>query len=235
MSSLYRLAAVLAVLSPVAASAQVGHAPERSPYRDIRIRSSFLAVGGYLGGSHGRLGIGPSSGRLIGLQYELELTGPTDAFITLSQASLDRIVIDPDAPLASRVTDSLTQSVLFAQAGLSILLTGSKTWNGFAPYLGATLGLGFGENIPQDSSGFGFSTKFVTGPHLGIRWYPTRTLHLRVEGRQLFWQLSYPERFFLEPFRAPTDPPVLDPAADPDSEWTAHPTLVFALGYAFRL
>lgn len=235
MSSPYRLAALLAAAFPALASAQVGHAPERSPYRDIRIRSSLVGVGGYVGGSNGRIGIGPSHGRLIGVQYELELTGPTDAFLTLSQASLDRVVIDPDAPAAGRVTDSVTQSVLFAQAGISILLTGSKTWRGFAPYLGGSLGLGFGADVPQDSSGFGFSAKFVTGPHLGVRWYPTRTLHVRVEGRQLFWQLSYPERFFLEPFRAPDDPPVLDPMRDPDSEWTAHPTLLIAVGYAFRL
>lgn len=235
MSKILHLVLALVGSVPAALTAQVGHAPEASPYQDIRVRSSLLAIGGYVGGSHGRLGLGPSSGRLVGLQYELALGGPTDGFLTLSQGRLDRIVIDPNAPQASRVTDSVSQSVVFAQAGLTVLLTGDKTWNGFAPYLGGTLGLGFGSRVPQDSSGYSFGTKFVTGPHLGIRWYPTRTVHLRVEGRQLFWQLKYPQTFFNPPSRAPTDPPVLNVEDDPDAEWTAHPTLLVALGFAFRL
>ena len=234
MSKIPLLAAVVAWY-PVALAAQVGHPPDASPYRDIRVRSSLVALAGYIGGSHGRLGIGPSAGRLVGVQYELALGGPTDGFLTVSHGRLDRVVIDPDAPEASRVTDSVTQSVVFAQAGLSVLLTGDKTWNGFAPYLGGTLGVGFGGSVPQDSSGFSFGTKFVTGPHLGIRWYPSQTLHLRVEARQLFWQLKYPQRFFNPPTRAPSDPPVLSIADDPSSEWTAHPTLLVALGFAFRL
>jgi hypothetical protein len=235
MSKIPLLAALAASYATAPLAAQVGHPPDASPYQDIRVRSSLVAVGGYVAGSHGRLGIGPASGRLIGLQYELALGGPTDGFLMVSLGNLDRVVIDPDAPAASRVTDSVTQSVVFAQAGLSVLLTGEKTWNGFAPYVGGTLGIGFGSRVPQDSSGFGFGTKFVTGPHLGIRWYPTRTVHLRVEGRQLFWQLKYPQRFFNPPARAPTDPPVLSVADDPDAEWTAHPTLLVALGFAFRL
>ena len=235
MSKILSCAAVLAACAPVSLAAQVGHPPDDSPYRDIRVRTSLLAAGGYIAGSHGQLGIGPSGGRLVGLQYEMALGGPTDGFLMVSQGSLDRIVIDPGAPVESRVTDSLTQSIVFVQAGLTILLTGDKTWRGFAPYLGASLGLGFGSGVPQDSSGFTFGTKFVTGPHVGVRWYPTRSVHLRVEGRQLFWQLKYPQTFFNPPSRAPSDPPVLGVATDPDSEWTAHPTLLVALGFAFRL
>lgn len=229
------LLAVVVACCPGVLAAQVGHPPGGSPYQDIRVRSSLVAVAGYVSGSHGRLGLGPSAGRLVGLQYELALGGPTDGFLMVSHSRLDRVVIDPDEPQASRVTDSIAQSVVFAQAGLSVLITGDKTWNGFAPYLGGTLGVAFGGSVPQDSSGFGFGTKFVTGPHLGIRWYPARTVHLRVEGRQLFWQLKYPQRFFNPPARAPSDPPVLSIANDPDSEWTAHPTLLVALGFAFRL
>lgn len=235
MSKILGTVAVCGLLLPTLAAAQVGHAPDASPYEDIRIRSSLVGIGGIIGGSGGRLDVGPANGPLVGLQYELELSGPTDAFFSISQGRLDRVVIDPTLGVAARVTDSVRQSVLFVQAGLSILLTGSKTWHGFAPYLGGSLGLAFGSDVPQDPTEFGFSAKFVTGPHLGIRWYPTRALHLRLEGRQLFWQLKYPQSYFNDPVQAPGDPPVLDVQSDPESEWTAHPTLLFAVGYAFRL
>ena len=235
MSKILGTAATLGLLLPTLAAAQVGHPPDASPYQDIRIRSSVVGVGGLIGGSGGRLNVGPANGPVYGLQYELELSGPTDAFFAITQARLDRVVIDPTLSEATRVTDSVTQSVLFVQGGLSILLTGSKTWHGFAPYLGGSLGLGFGSDVPQDPTELGFSAKFVTGPHIGIRWYPARVLHFRVEGRQLFWQLKYPQSYFNDPIQAPGDPPVLDVESDPESEWTAHPTLILAIGYAFRL
>jgi len=51
----------------------------------------------------------------------------------------------------------------------------------------------------------------------------------------LFWRLKYPSLFFSDPFRAPGQAPVLDATKQSDTEWTAHPVLVLAVGYALRL
>ncbi len=75
----------------------------------------------------------------------------------------------------------------------------------------------------------------MSGPHLGLRYYASSALSLRLEGRLLFWQLKYPSRFFTDPVRAPSDPPLLSQDTDPDSDWTSHPVLVIGLGYAIRL
>ncbi len=225
----------LALVLPASAAAQVGHDPANSPYRDIRNRTNLVATGWYLRGSGGRLGLGPQSGEVVGARYETRLTGPSDAFLGLALGRFERMVIDPDGAEATRVTGPVDQSVVFVSVGLSVLLTGDKTWNGLAPYLGAALGLGFGGGVASDSSEFRFSAKFVSGPHAGIRFYATRSLSLRLEGRLLFWQLKYPSGFFSEPLRAPNDPPVLNQDTDPASEWTSHPTLIFAVGYALRL
>jgi hypothetical protein len=224
-----------ALLAPAPLTAQVGHDPAHSPYRAILARTSLSLMGGYLGGSGGRLGIGPTDGFLAGVRYEMRLTGPTDAALTISRGQFERLVPNPNAPADSQITGPVSQSVIFVDAALQILLTGDKTWNRLAPYLGASLGLGFGSGVAADSTGFRYATKFVTGPLVGLRLYPGGGLTVRVEGRLTFWRLRYPSGFFANPVRAPTDPPLLDPEVEPDTDWTAHPTVLIGLGWAFRL
>jgi hypothetical protein len=234
MSKVFSLFAA-ALLAPPLLTAQVGHDPEHSPYRGITARTSLNLLGGYLGGSSGKLGIGPAGGWLAGIRYEMRLTGPTDASLSVARGQFDRLVPDPGAPSESQITGLATESVIFVDAGLQILVTGDKTWNRVAPYLGATLGLAWGGDVPADSSEYRFKAKFVTGPLLGVRFYPGAGLLFRVEGRLAFWRLRYPSSFFTAPVRAPTDPPLLDPQVESDTEWTAHPVVTIGLGWAFRI
>lgn len=231
MSKVVRtLALCLLLHAPVAA--QVGYDPAHSPYRPIAARMSVSAVANYIWGSGGKLGVGPTDGPGGGARFEFRLTGPTDVFATISWSNLERFVADPKAPADSQITGPVKQGVLFAETGLLILLTGDKTWHRIAPYLGANLGIGFGSSLAQDTSGYGFSAKFVSGPLLGFRMYASDALFFRVEGRLQFWKLKYPASYFVGTDE--TDP-LLNPALNSDSEWTTHPTLLVGLGYAFRI
>ena len=227
-------ALALALLSSTPLAAQVGHDPARSPFRPIVARMSIGIVGSYIGGSSGTIGVGPSDGPGAGLRFEMRLTGPTDVFASVSWSNLQRLVADPAAPMDSQFSGPVDRGVLIAESGLLILLGGDKTWRGLAPYAGANLGIGFGSSVPGDSSGYGFSAKFVSGPLLGVRFYLGESVHLRVEGRLQFWKLSYPTSYFLPPPDYPDDPSILDPLLNSDSEWTSHPTLMVGLGYSFR-
>jgi hypothetical protein len=124
--------------------------------------------------------------------------------------------------------------VIFADAGLDLVLTGEKTWNGLAPYLGASLGLALGGEVPADSSGYQFSTKFIVGPRIGVRWHPIQRIAIRFEARDMIWQLKYPPTFFEEPINAPGADPILDPLTSRDTQWTHNPMLTVSVGYAFR-
>lgn len=231
MSKVVRTFALCLLLStPVAA--QVGYDPAHSPYRPIAARMSFSAVTNYIWGSGGKLDVGPTNGPGLGGRFEFRLTGPTDVFATVSWSNLERFVADPAAPADSQITGPYKHGVFFAETGLVILLTGDKTWNRIAPYLGANLGIAFASSIPQDTSGYGFSAKFVSGPLLGLRVYASDAFFLRAEGRLQFWKLKYPTSYFVG-----TDDkdPLLEPALNSDSEWTTHPTLLVGLGYAFRI
>jgi hypothetical protein len=235
MSKGYVALVLIGLALPAAAAGQVGHDPAHSPFHPITLRSGITLVGGYLAGSSGTVGVGPADGYLAGLRYDMRLTGPTDLTLGLTWNRLQRMVPHPSAAPDAQLTGPVRQSTVIVEGGISILLTGDKTWKGIAPYLGATLGLGFGSNVAADSSGFRFKTKFLSGPHIGLRFYPSNTVFLRVEGRLLFWQLKYPSTFFDTPTGVPDATPLLDPTVNSTSEWTAHPSLQIGLGFAFRL
>jgi hypothetical protein len=234
MSKGYAALALGALLWPGAAAGQVGHNPAHSPYRTFNSRTGVTVVGGYLSGSGGKVQVGPTDGYLAGVRFDMRLTGPTDLTVGMTWNNLQRMVPHPSAAPDAQLTGPAKQSALIVEGGLSILLTGDKTWRGLAPYLGATLGMAFGGGFPADSSGFQFRAKFVSGPHLGLRVYPSQSLFLRIEGRLLFWQLKYPSSFFETPTDITDATPLLDPAVNSTSEWTAHPSLQIGLGFAFK-
>ncbi len=232
-----RLATVccFAIVTPAVLAGQVGHAPESSPYKDLRAKHVLSLSAGYLGGSAGAAGVGPTDGPLFGARLDLLLGGPAEVFFGLDVADLSRLVLDPTKGAASRVKGTFNQSVIIGEAGLAMRLTGQKTWNGLVPYFGLGLGVAFGSGVAQDSSTFEFGTKFHVDPRLGIRWFPTDRINFRFEFRDVVWRLRYPALFFDPPVEAPEEPSLLDPVTMDDTEWTHHPTLVISLGYAIRL
>ena len=215
-------------------TAQVGYPPEKSPYRDILNGQGFSLYGGYIGGSRGLLGIGPAGGPIGGVRYELSIGGPTDVVIGAGYGVLKRMIVDPNADTLSRTIGPVNQPMVTVDVGLNVLLTGHKTWHGLAPYLGANMGIAFGGKVAADSSGYNFNTKFLVGPQVGVRWYPSQTFTVRLEGRDVFWQIKYPSSFFATPSRAPTQPSVLSTTTDPSAEWIQHPSVLLSIGIAFR-
>lgn len=228
-------AAALAVTS-LPLSAQVGHDPSSSPYRDLRIKHTLTFFGGQLDGGRGKARVGPSDGRLLGARYDIHVGGAATIFAGVSYAAAERNLVDPDDPVDTRYFGVADQDLYLIDAGFNLILTGRKTWRGFAPYFGAALGMVAGGAVPEDSSGFAFKNKFQVGPMVGVRYFPNRRFHLRLEARDIIWRLGYGgTRFFNTPANAPSDPPVLDPTVNRSSEWVHHPTLKFGFGLTIRL
>ena len=224
----------VALLQATAAAAQVGHLPEGSPYRDMRVKQALVLYGGYLTGGEGSAGVGPTDGPLAGARWEITVGAPSVLFLGVSGASLDRLLINPDNPPETRTLGTAKQTVIMLDGGLSFVLTGRKTWKGFAPFAGFAMGMAFGGAVPEDSSGFKFNSKFQIGPAVGIRFHPNPRFHVRVEGRGIFWRLSYPQRFFDDPANAPGTEPVLNELIETETDWVFHPTLTFGIGYTLR-
>jgi hypothetical protein len=213
--------AALAVVCPMTATAQVGHAPKSSPYHDLHKGSSITFIGGYFMGNGGRAGVGPRDGYTFGARFDLHAARPLAFGLGVEYGNLQRNIVDPTQPVADRVTGPVDQNVTFVEGLVTFNITGGKTWHGLAPFIGLVAGAAFGSSTPADTSGYNFGTKGFFAPAAGFRFFLGDRLHLRGEVRGNFWKLSYPSSF-----RAGAVPVTLDA-----KEWNLSPWFAFGLGF----
>ena len=138
-----------------------------------------------------------------------------------------------EPPGAGRELGTARQNVWVADGGINLLITGRKTWNGFAPYAGVGFGMVLGGEVPEDSV-FTFGRKFHIGPQIGMRYFFNRRFHLRVETRDMIWRMTYPQVFLTIPEEEPRIP-VIDGDIDRLAEWTHHLVLMIGFGWTLRL
>src|SRR2546430_16969597 len=123
---------VLASYNVVAA--QVGHEPAHSPYHDVRGGGVLVFTFGYLGGSRGGVGVGPSDGKTGGIRYEVPF-GAVGASLGLVYARMNRFVVDPFKDTTSRKSGPSTNDVVLLDPGLQRTLTCRTTWPGICPHV----------------------------------------------------------------------------------------------------
>lgn len=227
--------AALCALAASSLSAQVGHSPESSPYRDIRKGHTVTATGGYFGGNGGDLNIGPHKGEVFGGRYDIRTGSTIQMGLGIARGNLQRFIVDPFVELAERRSGPVDQSVTFAEFNLQFNVTGGKSWNRIAPFIGAGLGLALASGTAADTSGYEFGRKFYLAPSIGTRVFLSNRLHFRAEARAAFWKLNYPTTFQQEPVEEPGTPENPNAVIQGDnlSEWTSSPWLQLGLGYAF--
>ena len=224
---------LLALVPP--AAAQVGHAPHRSPYRDILAGVSLVPQIGFFRGAGGQIGIAPNSGLLVGARIDL-LSGRTMTLgLEGAGGTLERLIVDADDPVATRVAGPVDQRLTMVGLNLMLNLTGSKTWRGLAPYLGSGAGFSIAPRVAADTSGFNYGTKFYFAPTAGVRLFLGRSVFLRAEARSVFVQLKYPASYLDEPSRDPgtggNSNAVL--AGGRLKEWTTNGLYTIGLGIPF--
>lgn len=204
---------LMAAFAPSVATAQVGHDPEHSPYRDLRASHQITFSGGYVASGGGEAGAGPKQGPLTGLRYSLSLSGSLEMRVGAHGGSLDRALFD--------TAGTVRQSVMIADAGFTLRITGPKTWHGWMPYIGGSMGIAAGSTVSQDST---FGKPFQFGPHLGVRRYSAGRVSLWIEAWDPIWRLHYPLSWQSgDPLRV-TQP----------RQWVHNPTLLIGLSFILR-
>jgi hypothetical protein len=223
------------LLLPTLGLAQVGYRPESSPYRDIRKGHTFTVTGGYVAGNGGQFNLGPHQAPVFGARYDIRTGGTLQLGLGFARGDLERFIVDPFVSLANRKSGPVKQSVTFAELDLQFNLTGGKSWNRIAPFVGAGGGLAFAGDTPADTSGYDFGRKFYFTPSVGVRVFLSERLHFRGEARAIFWKLNYPTTFQQEPVEEPGTPdnPNAVIPGDKLTEWTTTPWLQLGLGYSF--
>ncbi len=238
LRSLVQLAligAAISVLPVRQLTAQVGHPPGDSPFRDIRKGHTLTAVGGYFRGTGGEFNIGPHKGGVYGGRYDIRTGSTIQIGLGLAHGSVDRFIVNPFVLLANRRSGPVKQSLTLADIGFQLNVTGGKSWNRLAPFFAAGLGLAFAGDTPADTSRYDFGRKFYLAPSIGTRVFLSDRLHIRAEAKAVFWKLNYPTTFQVEPVEKPGTPDEPNAVIPGDnlSEWTASPWLQIGVGFAF--
>lgn len=223
----------LSNIPTVQLSAQVGHDPGSSPYRDILLHPGPMLFVGHLGGDRGRAGAGTSNARTLGVRYEMPAGHSLLFQFTTAYLQGDRFIYDPRADSSSpeRRVGPRQSDLALAEIGMQLRLTGGKTWRGLAPYVGTGLGLMFDVNSPGDTTGSGyrFGTKFSLALSSGVRWYPARRIQVNADARLHLFRLRYPLSFH----NPAPDGSTVVPLTQNLTDWTAHPWVSLGIGWTF--
>lgn len=233
------LLAALVVATALPLAAQVGHAPTSSPYRDIPFGKSVTVFYGDVGGDGGQIGVGPHNGRSYGVRFDIRLGAPLQFGLALARAETERFVVSADDSVAQRRSGPADERLTMIEGQLQLNITGRKSWHRLAPFIGGSIGFADASGLPSsvaDSSDYNFGSKFYFVPTIGTRVFVTRSLHLRLEARQLFWRLKYPISYTLEPAAEPSTDPDRPNAVLPDGkreEWSGAREFRVGLGFSF--
>jgi len=224
------LCGVAALLMAVPVSAQVGHEPEDSPYRDLQHRQELTLLGGWVKARHDPAGVAPRSAPMVGARYEFNLTGPLSLSSDVTAMFADRDVIDPSKPKAQRIPRTEGATVFAADLALAMNLTGRKSWHHLVPQVRGGIGL-LRSSAADDSSGFRFGTPFAFSFGGGLKLVPGRTgrVQLRADFTDRLFKLSYPDSYY----RLASDNTAVLDRSTAKSFYTHHAVFTLGVSYLF--
>ncbi|MGQ0712281.1 MAG: hypothetical protein ACT4PJ_00975 [Gemmatimonadaceae bacterium] len=222
------LALALAILAPVSLGAQVGHMPTESPFRDAPYRHELTTYSGWYSGAEGSASVGPQAGPIVGVRYEIRIGGPAYFSVHAGHAFSKRNVIDPLNPPETRHLGTKDVSLLLLDAGITVNLTGQKSWHGLMPF--TRFGIGVAGNVGgrEDPSNFRIGTPFALVLGTGVRWVPGGRWNVRFDVSDHLFRLNYPSTYGEIPEGGGA--PVL---AGKSSEWKHNG--VFSIGASYTI
>jgi hypothetical protein len=213
-----------------ALGAQVGHVPQRSPYIDLEYRQEATIFGGYYNAGTDQVGVAPRGGPMFGVRYDLRLGGPASLTSKLIYVSSQRDVIDPRRPQASRVVQpDAAWPVYIADVGISLNLTGQRSYRHVVPFVTTGLGIATDFKGGADVGAWRFGTPFALSLGGGVKWVPAGKLQVRADVTDQLYQIKYPNSYYVA---ASDGTAVLAPNAA-KSDWTSNIGLSIGVSYLF--
>jgi hypothetical protein len=193
----------LAVARP--AHGQVGYNPPESPFKDLEYRQELTALAGYFSPSSDIAGVAPQGGPLVGLRYEVRIGGPAQLMVRAMRVGSERRLIDASVASPARESGTRSEGLYLADVGISVNLTGQKTWHGIIPVIHVGGGIASDFHAEADAQtdttqrGYQFGTPFALSFGGGMRWAPGGRLQLRADVGDFRYQVKYPASFFTAP------------------------------------
>lgn len=194
--------ACLACLAGHAAAQQID-----SPYRFLDDTRQFGVFAGYMSAQEGRAGIGPQPAPTLGARLAFRVSGPFSLGLEVGYTPTQRTVRDTVFQAADSVFRPLGEAdmrLISVMGEARFNLTGPRTWHGLQPFVAGGAGVvfdggdrhAFDEDLP-DQGRYRFGTTFAGQVGVGVDWYPTERVSLRLDARNLLWKLRVPDAFLL--------------------------------------
>ena len=221
--------AAAALVIAIPAAAQVGHAPEKSPYLDLDYNQEITVFAGWDRMRHDPAGAAPLSRPVFGLRYEIGLSGPLALSTEFTGAFGHRNLLEPLKPKATRDIGVQNSAVYSADLALAMNLPGAKSWHHLVPQVRAGVGL-LTSRAKDDSSGFAFATPFAWVYGAGVKYVPSGSrVQLRADITDHLFHLNYPDSYY----RLASDNTAVVDQTTPHSFWTHHTAMTVGLSYLF--
>lgn len=216
------------IAAPLAA--QVGHVPQRSPYIDLEYRQEATLFGGYYSAGTDPVGVAPRSGPMVGVRYDLRIGGPAALTSRVAYVSSQRNIIDPRRPAATRIVQAdVAWPIYLADVGISLNLTGQRSYRRFVPFVSSGLGVATDFKGGADVGAWRFGTPFAISFGGGIKWVPAGNLQARIDLSDQLYQIKYPNSYYV----TASDGTSVLKLDDAKNDWTSNLGISFGVSYLF--
>ena len=220
--------ALAALAAPGSAEAQVGYPPAQSPFRDLEYKQELTLFGGWYKSDDDAAGVTPGSGPILGLRYEIRVGGPAQFMARVATIQTERRAVNPAAPEATRDLGVHDVSQFLIDAGISVNLTGQKSWKRLVPTVNAGVGVVSGDKkVETDPYRFGTPFAFTYG--LGLRYVPGGRFAMRLGADAHLYRQQYPAAYYAA---APDGTAVLDEGQSTNF-WKNNVALTIGASYLF--
>ncbi|MBC8086069.1 MAG: hypothetical protein H7Z40_02305 [Phycisphaerae bacterium] len=175
--------------------AQVGHLPSKSPYEDVKMGQELTVFSGYFSSNTGAAGVLPKPSLFGGLRYDLPVGGPAVLTARYTLIPSERTLVDPAKPRRTRVLGVDAARTHMVDVGMTVLLTGQKSWHRLVPALSVGTGLA-SDFAKADTGGYNFGTKFGFTGGASVRYMLRNSWVVRVDATNYLWRNSYPDSYY---------------------------------------
>jgi hypothetical protein len=175
----------------------VGTLPDESPFRDLTNDGNrFGLYAGYFWTKADEAGVGPKAMPIVGIRHDLHIGGPAYLTARIFGGSTERTIQDYTKKPGFRTANSKSTALVAGDIGLTMSLTGDRTWHHLQPLINLGVGLAsFTGDQTADISGFRLGTKFDFTYGFGARYVTGSNSELRFDVAWYAWQLKYPNTY----------------------------------------
>lgn len=216
-------------------AAQVGYDPSSSPYRDVPWRQGLTFTAGWYNAAIDPAGVAPRSAPMYGLRYDLQLAGPAQLTVRSVATASKRHLLDPRQPKATRMLGEVDAPLLLTDIGLTINLTGQRSWHRLVPLVQFGAGVASDLKPASDVGNYKFGgtsgTTFALSFGTGVRYVPGGRFNrweVRGDVTDYLFAIKYPGSYI----STTTTPSVLKSNAS-SSSWRHNAGLTLGLTYRF--